>query len=58
MYNAVKAIADYLKPLSGNEYKIRDTQNFVSMSKYQSPMNEDEEFVSYDVDSLFTNTPV
>ena len=34
-YNAAKVIADYLKPLCQNEYKINDTQSFPSMLKDQ-----------------------
>ena len=57
-YNAAKVIADYLKPLCQNEYKINDTQSFPSMLKDQTPLNPNEEYVSYDVESLFTNIPV
>ena len=57
-YNAAKVIADYLKPLCQNEYKINDTQSFPSMLKDQTPLNPNEEYVSYDVDSLFTSIPV
>ena len=57
-YNAAKVIADYLKPLCQNEYKINDTQSFPSMLKDQTPLNPNEEYVSHDVESLFTNIPV
>ena len=57
-YNAVKVIAEYLKPLCSNQYKISDTQEFASLIKDQPPLNDDEEYVSYAVDSLFTNIPV
>ena len=57
-YNAAKVIAEYLKPLCSNQYKISDTQEFASLIKDQPPLNDDEEYVSYDVDSLFTNIPV
>ena len=50
--NAGKVIAEHLKPLCSNQYKIWDTQEFASHIK-----NYDEEYVSYDVDSLFTNIP-
>ena len=56
--NATKVIAEYLKPLCSNQYKISDTQEFASLIKDQPPLNDDDEFVSYDVDSLFTNIPV
>ena len=54
-YNATKVLPDYLKPLCQNEYKINDTQSFASQIKEQLPLDEDEECLSYDVDSLFTN---
>ena len=57
-YNAAKVIVDYLKPLCQNEYKINDTQSFPSMLKDQEPLNPNEEYVSYDVESLFTNISV
>ena len=57
-YNAAKVIVDYLEPLCQNEYKINDTQFFPSMLKDQEPLNPNEEYVSYDVESLFTNIPV
>ena len=57
-YNGAKVIADYLKPLCQNEYKINDTQSFPSMLKDQTPLNPNEEYVSYDVESPFTNIPV
>ena len=31
------------------------TQSFASQIKEQHPLDEDEEYVSYNVDSLFTN---
>ena len=57
-YNVAKVIADYLKPLCQNEYKINNTQSFLFMLKDQTPLNPNEEYVSYDVESLFTNIPV
>ena len=57
-YNAAKVIAEYLKPLCSNQYKISDTQEFASLIKDQPPLNDEEEYVSYAVDSLFTNIPV
>ena len=57
-YNAAKIIADYLKPLCSNEYNIKDTQSFANMLKAQDPLRDDEEYVSYDVESLFTNIPL
>ena len=57
-YNAAKVIANYLKSLCQNEYKIVDTQSRPSMLKQQTPLISDEEYVSYDVESLFKNIPV
>ena len=47
-YNAAQVISQYLKPLCKNEFTINDTQ----------PLQEDEEDVSYGVESLFTNIPI
>ena len=38
--------------------KMNDTQSFPSILKQQTPRSLDEEYVSYDVESLFTNIPV
>ena len=57
-YNVSKVISQYLKPLCENECKISDTQTFASMIKNHTPLSSEEEYVSYDVDSLFTNIPV
>ena len=57
-YNASKVISQYLKPLCENEYKISDTQTSASMINNQTSLSSDEEYISYDVGSLFTNIPV
>ena len=44
--------------MSGNEYTTDDTQIFSKHIKDLPPLQEDEEDVFYDVDSLFTNTPI
>ena len=54
-YNCSKVIAEYLKPLCKNEYCIKDTECFSEMLRDLPPLNNGEEYVSYDVDSLFTN---
>ena len=54
-YNAAKVILDYLRPLCKNEYSINDTQKCPSMLSSIPPLQDDEEDVSYDVESLFTN---
>ena len=51
--------ANYLKPLcSNNEYIIWDTQEFEKIIREQDPLKYNEQYVSYDVESLFTNVPV
>ena len=58
-YHAGKVIANYLKPLAENYYVINDSQRFPSMLNDLPPVNEEEEEeVSYDVESLFTSVPV
>ena len=56
-YNTAKVISDYLRPLCKNKYFINNTQKFTSMlcSCY---LQDDEEDVSYDVESLFTNISI
>ena len=49
---------DYLRPLCKNEYSINDTQKFPSMLSSIPPLQDDEEDVSYDAESLFTNIPI
>ena len=50
-------IAKYLKPLTKNELVTTNTQQFPSMLN-NVPLSVDEEDVSYDVESLFTNIPI
>ena len=57
-YNAVKVISDYLRPLCKNEYFINDIKKFPSMLSSIPPLQDDEEDVSYDVESLFINIPI
>ena len=57
-YNAAKVISDYLRPLCKNKYTINDTLSFADMIKRLTPLTDDEEYVSYDVVSLFTNIPL
>ena len=51
-------IANYIKPLCSNEFSIKDTQTFPQLLRDSPPLKADEEYVSYDVDSLFTNIPL
>ena len=57
-YNTAQVISQYLKPLCKNEVKINETQSFAVDIKNIQPLQEDEEDVSYDVESLFTNIPI
>ena len=57
VYKASKVISKYLEPLSKNEYVINNTLDFPEIIK-SVPLQDDEEDVSYDVESLFTNIPV
>ena len=54
-YNAAQVISQYLKPLCKNEFTKNDTQSFSADIKYIPLLQEDEEDVSYEVESLFTN---
>ena len=47
-----------LKPLCINEYSIKDTLKFPQLLKDLPPLKNDEEYVSYDVEFLFTNIPL
>ena len=56
---AAQVIGNYLKPLvDDNEYIINNTQDFAAIISDQPPLGPTEEYVSYDVESLFTNVPV
>ena len=58
MYDTAKVIGEYLKPLAFTEYKINDCLKFPDMIKALPPLQKNEEYVSYDVESLFTNIPL
>ena len=58
-YGAAQVIGEYLKPLiEDNIYIINNTQEFANMIKNEPPLKDNEEYVSYDVESLFTNVPI
>ena len=57
-YNAAQVIYNYLKPLCINEYNIKDTLQFRQLLKDLTPLKDDEEYISYDVESLFANIPL
>ena len=56
-YKTRKFISKYLKPLTNNEFIINNTQNFPAMLN-NVPISEDEEDVSYDVESIFIYIPI
>ena len=39
-------------------YIIRNTQDFAKIVREQDPFKSNEQYVSYDMQSLFTNAPV
>ena len=56
MYKTAQVIPEYLKPLyENNDFIIKNTQDFAQMIREQPPLKENEKYVSYDVESLFTN---
>ena len=57
-YNCNKVIVEYLKTLCQNEHSIKDTQCFPEMLRDLPPLNNDKEYILYDVDSSFTNIPL
>ena len=58
IYNAAQVIAKHLKPhCIRNKYIISNTQEFPMSLKQQDLLLPEEEYVSYDVESLFTNRP-
>jgi len=57
-HKTAQIIGEYLRPLSKNEFTITDTQQFPEMIKALPLLSPNEEYVSYDVESLFTNIPL
>ena len=54
LYNCSNIIAQYLQPLTINEYTISDTLSFPDIPR-ENPSDITEENVSYDMDSVFTS---
>ena len=50
-------MSDYLHPLAHNDYVIKDTRTFAEIIK-DDVLDPNEEYVSYDVESLFVSIPV
>ena len=57
-YDAAKVIDEYKKPLAKNEYRINDCQEFLDMLKDLRSLKYDENYISYNLDSVFTNIPL
>ena len=53
-YHASKVVANDLRPLTSNKFVIKDCLLFPDILK-STVLENDEEIVSYDVESLFTN---
>ena len=56
-YETAKYLANYLQPLTENDYTIKDTTEFPARLKDRT-LDENEMLVSYDVTSLFTQVPL
>ena len=54
IYGTAKVIGEYHKLLAFNEYKINDCLKFPDI-KASPSLQKNEEYVSYEADSLFTN---
>ena len=57
LYDYSKIIAQYLQPLAINEYTVSDSLSFSDIL-WENPLDSNEEYVSYDVDLLFTSIPL
>ena len=53
-----RVISDYLRLLCKNEYSINNTQKFSNMLSSILHLQDDEEDVPCDLQSLFTNIPI
>ena len=58
MYIVANVMLGYLKPLCKHEYSVNYTQKVSSMLSSIPLLQDDEEDVSYDVESLFINIPI
>ena len=56
-YHASKVVANYFRPLTNNKFIIKDCLLFPDILK-STVLANDEEIVSYDVESLFTKIPI
>ena len=53
-----KVIAQYLKLITKNEFVINNLQDNIQQMLNRLEVSEDEEDVSYDIGSLFTNITI
>ena len=54
MYKTAQVISEYLKPLhENNNFVIKNTQNLAQLIREQPPLEENEEYASYDVNRYF-----
>ena len=59
MYKTAQVISEYLKPLyKDKDFIIKNTQDFAQLIREQPPLEDSKEYVSYDVESLFTNVSI
>ena len=56
-YHTSKVVANYFRPLTINKFVIKECFLFPDILK-STVLENDEEIVSYDVESLFTNIPI
>ena len=56
-YNGAKIVSDYLQPLAQKEFVIKDGLLFAEIIKNYI-LDPDEEYVSYNLQGLFTSIPV
>lgn len=56
MHKTAQVIAKYLKLLyEKNDFIIKSTQDFAQLIREYPPLEENEEYVSYDVESILTD---
>ena len=57
LYNGSNIIPQYIQSLAINEYTSFDSLYFPDILP-ENPLDSNEEYVSYDVDSIFTSIPL
>ena len=56
--NTTEVTEKYIKPPACNEYKISNCLKFTNMLNALLSLLNDEEYVLYDLESLFTSIPL